>query len=167
MTTTPLYYETNFADTEAALVKLIMLLSPAGMATFLNLSIGPFLRERAKARFENEGDDAVGMWAPLQPGTVAIRQAANLPGEHPINKRTGELENWVVGGGWAAYPVGYGGSLQYPANSPSGRVADKAKTAQQGSANPLTVPRPVLAVSETDLIFTMTALMFAVEEAFQ
>lgn len=160
-------YLTEFADTDLALMRLTALMSPAGMSAFLNIEIGPYLRERAQARFRNEGDDVVGDWAPLKEATVAFREAENVPGEHPINRRHGALENWVVDGGWNAYPAGFGGALRYPANDPGGTTREKAVTAQRGSAAPATVPRPVLGVNETDMIFVLSALQFSVAEVFQ
>lgn len=160
-------FVTDSHDTDIALERLVLLLSPQGMSAFLGVEIGPYLSERAKQRFQNEGDDVVGEWAPLQEATVNIRQGLNLPGEHPINRRHGILENWVVRGGWHAYPAGFGGALRYPANDPSGTTREKVVTAQQGSISPSTVARPVLGVNENDMIFVLTALAFSVQEAFK
>src|SRR3954453_12601525 len=95
---------------------LIILFGGPGMEAWLAADIGPYLAKRAGERFAQEGDDVVGAWAPLKPATVAIRQFSNYPvsGEHPINRRSGELENWVVQGGWRAYPTNYGAAMQYP-----------------------------------------------------
>jgi hypothetical protein len=160
-------FVTDFHDTDLALERLVLLLAPHGMSAFLGLEVGPYLSERAKQRFQHEGDDVVGDWAPLQQATVEIREAQNLPGEHPINRRFGALENWVVRGGWHAYPAGFGGALRYPANDPSGTTREKAITAQKGSLSPSTVPRPVLGVNENDMIFVLTALAFSIQEAFK
>jgi len=162
-----LEFSTDFHDTDLALERLVLLLAPQGMASFLQLEIGPYLRERAKQRFRDEGDDVTGDWAPLQEATINIRESQNIPGEHPINRRHGGLENWVVDGGWNAYPAGFGGALRYPAHEPSGKTREKAITAQSGSVSPASVPRPVLGVNEKDLIFVATALAFSIHEAFQ
>lgn len=150
-----------------ALDNLIVLLSPAGAAAFLGSTVGPYLSERAQKRFANEGDDAVGMWAMLKPATVMIREKQGYGGEHPINRRTGELEEWVVNGGWDAYPSGFGASLRYPERAPAGELRSKVETAQRGRSEPATVPRPVLAVNETDLLFVQAALVAGIEEVFK
>lgn len=141
---------------ELVLTKLAFLLSPPGLSAFLGTEVGPYLQKRAKARFAEEGDDASGKWAPLKPATIQIRESMNY-GSGPINVRTGELENWVTQGNWDAYPTGYGASLKYPGNTPSGELADKVETAQAGRKYPSTVPRPVLATNETDMLFVLTA----------
>lgn len=162
-------WEVHDAEVEKALFNLTLLLSPPGLGAFLGTSIGPYLTRRAKERFSSEGDDASGPWAPLKPYTVQVREEGNWPvsGEHPINRRTGELENWVVGSGWDAYPTAAGATLRFPGTKPSGELRDKVQTAQHGRTNPSTVPRPVLAVNETDLLFTLTAFAAAVKESVE
>jgi hypothetical protein len=148
-----------------ALAKLEEAFTPQVLASFLGAEVGPFLRERAQARFAAEGDSASGKWAPLKPVTVDIRLSMNYGGEHPINRRTGELENWVVGSGWNAYPMGGGAALQFPGNTPSGELVDKVQTAQKGRANPNTQPRPILAIDETDVLQVTTLLATMITEA--
>lgn len=154
-------------DALAAVEKLALLLSGPGLSTFLGASVGPYLRERTQQRFANEGDDVTGPWAPLHPATVAIRESLpyQIGGEHPINRRSGELEDWVTQGNYFPYPTGVGATLQYPKGKPSGELLDKLKTAQGGRANPKTVARPVLGVNEKDLLFVTAALAAAVEVA--
>lgn len=155
-------------DVSEALNKLYLLLAPAGMMFFLHSTMGPYLRGRARDRFAKEGDDAVGKWQPLAPSTVTIREESGFGGPHPINRRTGELENWVVDGGWNSYPTGFGASLQYPKRRPSGELAKKVTVAQKGQKlKPVTPARPVLGVGETDIIFFQAALAFAVGEAIK
>lgn len=142
---------------------LALLLSSSGMAVWLSSTVGPYLKQRAGNRFANEGDDVSGKWAPLSQGTVNIRQTEGFGGEHPINVRTGEMENWVVQGGWHSYPNAVGASLQFPETTPSGRLAKKVRGAQQGEGK--APPRPVLGVNENDMLFVMSALAFSVDEA--
>lgn len=154
-------------DVSKALDKLFALLSPGGMMFFLGSTMGPYLAKRAGERFRDEGDDASGPWAPLKEATIAIREAQGF-GAGPINRRTGELERWVVGSGWNAYPTGFGASMQFPKSRPGGELGRKVETAQKGrKIPPKTVARPVLAVGETDLIFFQSALAFAVQEALE
>lgn len=147
-----------------SLDNLITLMSPQGASAFLGGVIGPYLAKRGQVRFRQEGDDVTGAWAPLKQATVTIRQSQGF-GAGPINRRTGELENWVVGSGWFAYQAGYGAAMRFPRNEPSGELRKKVETAQRGRQSPNTVARPVLGVNERDLIFLQTSLMFAVEEA--
>jgi hypothetical protein len=156
-------------DVERQMDKLIALLSPEGAMGFLGGSVGPYLKQRAQSRFAQEGDDVSGAWLPLAPATQAIREASNYPvaGDHPINRRSGELEDWVTQGGWNSYPTALGASLQYPARQPTGELRVKVETAQKGKVNPRTPPRPVLGVNETDLLFITAAYAMAIEAAGQ
>lgn len=147
-----------------SLDNLITLMSPQGAAAFLGSTIGPYLSKRAKERFQGEGDDVTGAWAPLKPATITIRQESGF-GAGPINRRTGELEEYVVDGGWFAYPTGFGASMRFPGKDASGELKRKMETAQKGRKSPNTVARPVIGVNENDLIFLQTSLMFAVEQA--
>jgi hypothetical protein len=160
---------------DASLDRLIFMLSAEGMAAWLGVNVGPWLRHRAAERFASEGDDVTGPWAPLSPATQAIRAEGPWPvgPDHPINRRTGELENWVVQGGWFAYPDGtLGASLQYPKDEPVGELREKVKVAQigrpqsMGPDKPMTVARPVLGLNEADLAFVMTALSMDIQDVF-
>lgn len=155
------------ADVRRAIRNLEFLVGSDGLASFLGLTVGPYLRERTQNRFANEGDDVTGPWQPLHPATVAIREASmyNIGGEHPINRRSGELEDWVTQGNYFPYPTGFGASMQYPSKEPAGKLREKMETAQRGSKSPNTPPRPVLGVNEKDLLFVVTALAAAVEVA--
>lgn len=150
-------------DAENMLNKVEYLLQSTGLALFLGEEVGPYLRERAQARFKGEGDDVVGKWAPLKPATRMIR--ANNPNwpvgpDHPINVRTGELEDWVTQSAWDAHPTGMGATLKYPSKNPTGELRKKVVTAQKGKAFPSTVARPVLGVNPADLVFVTTRLAF-------
>lgn len=138
-------------------------LSPTAIAGFLGFEVGPYLERRARARFAGEGDDAVGQWAPLKPATVEVRETAGYGGEHPINRRTDELMNYITGSGGDASPEVYGASLIFPGKPPMGDLEDKVSIAQQGGGEYNTVPRPVLGLSEADLIFVLSALAFHIE----
>lgn len=155
------------ADVEQMLVRAVAFSSPAGAMAFLHLTMGPYLRKRAKERFRNEGDDVTGPWAPLSAATQQIRASGNWPvaPDHPINRRSGELENWVVDGGWDAYPMALGASMRYPGKQPSGNLKKKVVGAQQGEG---TAPaRPVLGVNEADLAAFVALYWKAWEEAVE
>lgn len=142
----------------AMLGRIDSAVSGVGIAKFLVSVVEPYLNARARQRFANEGDDVVGKWQPLSPGTVAIREAHGYPGEHPINHRTGQLERFITGGavGVTTFPGGV--LMTYPKTPPSGELAKKIQTAQEGSSRPYTPPRPVLGINETDILFASSAL---------
>lgn len=140
--------------------------SPVALAAFFQGVIGPYLQERAKARFRNEGDDVSGPWAPLSSTTEAFRESGGFPPDHPINHRTGRLEYYITGTKVGAAPTSTGGALlTFPANPPRGATAEKVKTAQYGKLRPNTPPRPVLGINEKDIAFTTMALHHYIETA--
>lgn len=146
------------------LAYLDRILSPAGMGGFLGLNVGPYLQSRARDRFQSEGDDVTGPWAPLAPDTVEIRQRMGQMGDHPINRRTGELEDYVTQGQFRTVVHSLGATLTYPGNTPSRQsIRQKMETAQQGRISPPTVPRPVLGMNERDLMYVVTTLAFFIE----
>lgn len=151
-------------DVLQTIAKIEALLSSEGMSVFLGATLGPYLSKRAKERFQNEGDDVSGPWAALSNATISIREEAGF-GAGPINHRTGQLEDWVVDGGWNAYPTGFGASMRYPKREPSGELRSKLETAQIGKKHPDTPARRVLGVNEADLLFLSTALAGAIEAA--
>lgn len=148
------------------LVHLDTKLSPNGLSGFLGVTVFPYLLGRAKQRFQNEGDDVVGKWAPLAPATELIRTAQGFPPAHPINKRTGELEAYITQGSMSGSVTQSptGSVLTHPSATPTQSVASKVRVAQQGDPKfARGVPaRPVLGMNETDLSFVMIELAFYV-----
>lgn len=143
--------------------------STTGLMSFLTMDVGPYLQTRAKGRFAAEGDDVSGKWAPLRPATEAIREAGRSQGlwsvgdAHPINVRTGELEDYITGGQGAVFPSGMAGArIQYPRITGKPTVRKKMKIAQKGGLAPnsghQTPPRPVIGLNEQDLVFVLTSL---------
>lgn len=130
-------------------------LSPPALAGFLKSHVEPILEKRAAQRFASEGDAASGKWAALSPVTEHFRQTSGFPPSHPINRRTGELEDYITGAGGDAMPLGLGAELVWP-KPPAGLVARKIKRAQVGDKR--TPARPVMAVDEEDMVATQTAL---------
>lgn len=151
------------AQVEHMLMRLDTALSPWGIMAFMNSFVSPWLQERAESRFANEGDDAVGSWAPLKESTQEIRESHGFGASHPINRRTGELEAYIMGDS-LVQPIAGGVTLKMP-GKPSGKasVREKMRTAQKGRTNPPTVPRPVLGMNETDLSHILTGLAFHVK----
>lgn len=142
---------------EAMLQRLELKLAPPNIAAFLHVEVDPYLAQRAANRFANEGDDVVGAWPQLQPGTQAIRASQGFGDSHPINVRTGELERYIASSGGATAINPAGAELTFPGAPASGELADKVQTAQAGRGVPPTVPRPVLGLNQNDLLAVLTS----------
>jgi hypothetical protein len=153
-------------EVEKALADLATLFSNEGLTAFMGTIVAPYLAKRAKERFASEGDDVVGKWFPLTPYTKNLRREQGF-GEGPINRRTGELENWVTSGTFFPYPAGGGVTMRYPRDKPTGELRKKVQTAQGGKVKPRTPPRPVVGVNEIDLGFVTSALALAAQEAIR
>lgn len=143
-------------NVRSKLAKLQALLDPAAVGVFLNEAIEKQINIRARQRFQSEGDDASGKWAPLSPGTQNIRESMQYGAAHPINVRTGELRDFIENGDARIAIEPSAATLTLPSSVPSGNLGKKFKGAQQGEG---TAPaRPVLALGATDLAQTVTAL---------
>src|SRR5687768_2482194 len=116
------------------LMQVNTVLSPLGMMGFLSGVVSPFIRERARARFSEEGDDVTGRWRPLADSTVDIRSRMDLPisGEHPINRRTDDLYDHITASPDDVFPIPGGAQLTYPGVAATGWLEEKVKTAQSG-----------------------------------
>lgn len=147
-------------DVYLAFARLDVALSPVGLTSWMENSVDPYLRARAAARFASEGDDATGAWRALKDVTNHFRETEGFPGGHPINKRTGELEAFIIGEDALVVPMGAGAALDFPGRMPGGYLGEKFRTAQQGKSSPHTLPRPVVAMSARDRTEIMTMLMF-------
>lgn len=107
------------------------------------------LEKRASERFASEGDDASGAWAPLKPATWVQRVRKGFSPAHPINVRTHDLQNFILGSSGSVVGAGTWNYI-WPGDPPSGELMDKMQTAQRGRARPNTVPRPVVALGAGD-----------------
>lgn len=149
---------------------LIKAYEPTAIAAFMKATIEPYLQERAERRFAMEGDDASGPWAPLSNTTQEFRSSQGFSPDHPINRRTDELYLYITGTPAGVQPTSTGGAiLTFPGTPPTGELASKVRTAQEGKAAPATVPRPVIAVNEADVAFatmTLEAYIVAAGQGF-
>jgi hypothetical protein len=146
------------------LVYLEAILSPPAMGAFLSLNVGPYLHDRARDRFMKEGDDVSGQWSPLATSTVEIRKRQGF-GAGPINRRTGELESYIVDNPAAVTVNTQGATLQFPGKTSTKKsLVQKMETAQTGRANPLTKARPVLGMNGNDLAYVITTLAYFVQK---
>lgn len=151
------------AGVQAMLLHLETKLSPPSLGVFLAAKVDPFLRVRSGQRFAGEGDDVVGQWLPLTAATQGIRQQMGYGAAHPINRRTGQLEDYIrnAPSNLTVHPAG--ANLTYPGTPATGDTLDKLQTAQQGSPFPATPPRPVLGVNERDLAAVLTMLALEIQ----
>lgn len=140
----------------AALWATMQAVSPKGSAMFLDQVYLRWLKERAAARFQNQGDDTVGNWAPLKPATLEYRREAGFS-PTPINVRTGAMRAWMTESDPKFFFKGTGVTMRYPGNVPRGELRSKVKTAQSGRGRgnhpgPKTPPRPILGIGAPDLV---------------
>lgn len=150
----------------AMLNRLQVQLSAPSLMLFLAGVVQPWLRERTEERFKDEGDADMGKWAPLQADTQRVRSGLDLPigPDHPINRRTGELQAFITGSQAKVVGATMGASMTWPGTVTTKRgIKTKLSTAQKGRANPKTIARPILNVTEADLAYTLTMLAFHVK----
>lgn len=152
-------------DLEATLVRMETSLSPIGLSIFLIGGVLPWVKERAQARFTDEGDDVSGKWAPLETSTQEFRTNGpwGVGASSPINKRSGDLEDYITKSNATLATGADSAYMVYPDRAPTGALDEKVRTAQSGKDKPKTPPRPVLGLNETDLAYTMQILQFYVE----
>jgi hypothetical protein len=143
---------------QAVLGHLDSALSPSGIAAFLGGTVQPYIKQRAEGRFRGEGDDVVGNWIPLASATQHIRASQGYGPAHPINRRTGELEDYITGSPSQISIHALGATLTHPGKKPMGELKDKVETAQMGRQSPRTPSRPVLGMNMQDMGFVLSAL---------
>lgn len=158
--------ETDAASAVAVLAHLTMKLSPAGLHTFLDTMVDPFIRARVDQRFASEGDDVVGAWHPLTVATQMIRAAKGYPSAHPINQRSHKMHSFLVNTQSDVKPTGIGATLTHPPPTGDGLMNQKIQTAQAGKSRPRTPPRPVIGVNENDMLFITSELALYLSEDF-
>lgn len=154
-------------EVELLLSRLDAALSPIALVGFMEAAVGPFMLGRIANRFEQEGDDASGVWQPLQESTNQIREQMGYPPAHPINVRSGELKEFTTSSARSAAEP-FGASVTIPDAQPTGELYDKLVTAQQGASQTgyrPTPARPVLAMDATDLAVVLMQLSQYVEKA--
>lgn len=144
--------------------------SSVAMSAFLGTTVGPWLQQRAKQRFQTEGDDVSGKWRGLELSTQDIRRQGPwaVGPAHPINVRTHEMENYVTGSAGDAIPLGPIAQLTFPDRRRGGspELQKKMKTAQKGAKQKgfkNTPARPVIGLGVQDLTFVVASLQFYAE----
>lgn len=160
-------YVISEKDVQSKLWALDTALNPFAIARFLGAEVDPYIRTRARQRFRDEGDDVTGKWEPLHEATWNWRMNEGYPPEHPINKRTGELETYITDSPHNINVNTLGAVLVMPGHPPTGELKDKVSTAQTGRVDPNTRPRPVIGMNEQDLTAVMTMLFLYIAKASQ
>jgi hypothetical protein len=144
-------------------------LSPLGLTVFLRGPGHQALVNRLEERFTREGDDASGKWAELMDTTGLFRMAQGFPPKHPINRRTGEMFNYLQTSVDVSAFGDMGAVLQMPGTVPGGELGKKIKTAQKGAKGKGgfrdTPARPVLALSITDATMLVAYLTQHINDA--
>lgn len=156
-----LHFEVLEEDVLVALAAMSRAVGAASLTLFLETVLEEWFEVRAERRFQTEGDAASGKWEELLfPETHNFRESQGFPPDHPINRRTGELQNWVTNAGGTATPFGSGDGaiLTWPELPTEDELRTKYDTAQRGKPNPYTPPRPVVAMDLIDLDFALEAL---------
>lgn len=143
----------TFNSIEALLQDIEKTMTADSLAEFMSKNVYPYLRDQSLDRFETEGDETTGNWAPLSDASERWRRWDGVGTDH-INKRTGKLEEFIR----QAVPTIVRGAdsaiLQYPGGMPGDKItAQKYRVAQQGQSagvdkrrKPKTPPRPIVAV---------------------
>lgn len=108
-------------------------ISPEAIAQHHAATTTGFLKNRVLSRFESEGDDVSGKWAPLSDYTVQDRAARGFPPAHPILRRTGALRKWVMD----SPPATTGETFMWPSKLPpnNSHIAFAYWGAQVGRSN--------------------------------
>lgn len=138
-------------------------LGPLGLSLFLSGVVSTHIRKRAEDRFASEGDDAVGRWAPLAEATGRFRESYGYSPYNPINRRTGELEEYITGSASNVTTAPGFGELTFPGEPASGWLEEKVRTAQEGKEQPNTPARPILGLSVLDLEYVLGELALFIQ----
>ncbi|USH45015.1 hypothetical protein SEA_CAMERICO_18 [Gordonia phage Camerico] len=89
-------FEVDSSRVDAIIMRLGTRLGTAYLSGSL-LAVHQYVLNKHEAMFAGEKDPYGSKWAPLAPSTVAFRQYMGYGGAHPINVRTGELRESIVG----------------------------------------------------------------------
>lgn len=142
-------------EVEVLIEKVLAATSEISLLAFLEQDVEAFFHADIQNRFNDEGDAKSGPWEPLQPATINIRQSLGF-GDGPINVRTGELKEFLLGDYDSFAGLGWA-EMNVPGDPKDPVTARKLETAQRGNpSNPIpnfgpTPPRPVLALAEVDM----------------
>lgn len=141
-------------------------LDSASLAFWMQAEAQPHVDERARKRFESEGDDVSGRWAALAPYTIEDRLRQQFP-EGPILHRTGELEDYIVNnpGSMQIDPSGVTFETPNPTGDPV--LNAKMNTAQYGYP-PRNIPqRAIVGMNQSDAETLLNSLTNTIQAALE
>lgn len=167
--------EIDATDVEKLLINAERALSPVGVYRFMSKWAPNYFQNRAVDSFGSQADRATGPWAPLSAATIDIRERLGY-GSGPINKRTGELREWLTSSPGNTYLMGSEVIFYFPSLAPPSYAAEqKLHTAQlgrAGSENPM-IPggsspaRPVTSIDAQDVVQFMAGFATHLEETIR
>lgn len=146
----------NSAQVDELLDNMELALSPAAFIAFLAGEVEPLFQEIARENFDAEGtrNDP---WPELAYNTQRRRQELGFGPAHPINIRTGHLEDYILSNGVITELEG-GAEWVWPRPTSDAELSKKFKTAQRGDGRSNTPERPIVEASEQDFLTVITLL---------
>lgn len=151
-------------EVEALLTRMDITLSPQGLAAFLTETGTYAIQSAGRDLFQDEGGPSVGgAWAPLAPSTQEIRSSQGYGAAHPINRRTGDLEDFITNSSGRIEVDPTGATLTYPGGQATGDLQDALQMAQAGGVSDSgkkISARPVLAASPVMMSEIVMEMMF-------
>jgi hypothetical protein len=152
------HFDVDQAMAGAFIAELNRRVQPASLAAFVHHTVGPFIRRRIDQRFLGEGDDVTGRWHPLTMATQMIRAQKGYPPDHPINRRTNLMHNFLVSDPGQTRISGPLIEFTHPQPTGDGLMNQKIETAQAGRRRPFTPARPVVGLNTNDMLFVTSEL---------
>lgn len=140
-------------------------LDALGLVAWLDRVVSPYIRARIGIRFAGEGDDVSGSWNPLTVATQQIRMNQGF-GPGPINRRYGQLYDFLMNSPGISVAAGFGAELTHPGPTGDWRTKVKLQTAQSGKSRPKTPARPVIGLNNNDYLFISSELTAYLIEGF-
>jgi hypothetical protein len=138
------------------------ILGGPSLGLYLKTGGAQVLQNRASARFDNEGDDASGPWAPLSPVTQRIRRSLGYGPSSPINVRTGKMKEWILSDSGIHTNTASAATMVWPGPTPTNVISRKFATAQTGERS--SAIRPVVAANAVDLDLLLNGVAHWVTE---
>jgi hypothetical protein len=154
--------EVDYGKLSRKLKSLKRRMAPYGPEGYLVLVAGihQHLQAQAAGYFESEGASSPsGRWAPLRPRTVEVRARLRLPGiggEHPINRRTGDLLDMMTKEQPEIVTMGGDLALIYPGDRAINQGDRPVKVAQAQSGYHGGTARPVIQFGADNLAKVVT-----------
>lgn len=145
--------------------------SEAGLAMMVRHLLIPIASTSSRARIESQKTAGGGRWRPLKESTQRVRRSLNLPGiygHYPINKRTGNLEKFLqnTDSEIAILPEFIQGSWPANVSMDGTRLMYAYHTAQAGSKQWGTPPRPIVALAATEMLYLDQMTRLYIEQVF-